>query len=101
MQYSLNQDLLIYMEPTKNISSMKGKGAVDCSNQMIPGIWLGLQESHWSGKLKTIDSQDMPQAIEVNPAFKEYQANFASQSSLVCHLHNLNKSSQIGPQATT
>ena len=81
-------------ETTRNICCAKGKTAFNYSNQMVKEILLGLPEPSQRVWPKTVDSEAMLEAIEANLLSSAQRISGElriSQSSLVSHLHNLNK----------
>ena len=103
LQGSLIRELILYeleldhntVEETKNICYAKYEGAVD---HMIQEISLGLLEPNdqaMLGKLKTVHSKIVLQAIEENPASSPRRVLDdlgILQPSVACHLYNLGKS---------
>ena len=109
VQYRLIWKLIHYQfelghnttQPTKNIYCMKGEGAVDHSTvtrwfkKFCSSCKNDDQEK--AGRPKTIDSKAMLQAIEANLLSSTGRVSgklSISQSSVVYHFHNLNKSIQ-------
>ena len=86
-------------EATKNNFCAKDEGTVDHSNQMVQEISLSKDLSN-QAKLdnpKTVDSETMLPSIEVNTVSSTQRVSGElgiSQSSEVCHLHNLGKGSR-------
>ena len=82
-------------EATKSICCEQDEGAVDHSNQMVQEILLVLQRSNnqaKSGRPKTMNSEDILQAIEANPASSTPSGKLGiSLSSVVSHFHDLGK----------
>ena len=105
VQHSLIQELLLYefklghntAEATKNIYCMNGEGIVDHSTvtRWLKKFYLcskNIDDQARSGRLKTVHSEAMFQAIEANSMsnIRRISCDFSiSQSTVVCHLHNL------------
>ena len=113
MQHSLIWKLILYTfelshnttDATKNICGAKCEGKVDHPTVNIDSVMKfhpdckNLNEQSSLDKLKTINSE----AIEVNLVSQTQKISgelSISQSSVVCYLHDLGKSTQIGPHVT-
>ena len=111
MECSLIQELMLYkfklsydtVEATKNVCYAKDEGTVDPSTmtRWFKIFQLGCKnlnnQARWS-RSKTMDSEAVPQAIEVNLASSTQRVSgklIISQSNVVCNLHDLSKSMQI------
>ena len=116
VQCSLIWELMLYefkldhnaMEATKNICCVKGEGTVDYNKvtRWFKKFCFGgknLEDQARSDRIKSVDSDAMLPAIEVNlvrSTQRVWDKLSISEPSMVCHLHDFSKNiwnSRIGP----